>query len=470
MKDYIRYYKWDQKENNTYIQSCNSKLNLLDSQIYMPFFSLFFYIHNTKNSNKIIDIDRRFYIKNLLDIKDNSYYNSNKIINAELYDIKYNKTYSKNIFAKCIPILDPLNTMMNNYKLNDLKNLPSNYIYNSQSKINNINNSCYIEVLLTYITSNLYLNNILPFFPLYYGSINGITNNYKLDISDEYSDFCNERWFQKNIDNIFSIDLYVSDSDSESNNSYNSNNTFMNNTDELIANFNNIPVQYLFIEKLEGTLEDLFYCMDSNILKSCLFQINFILLYLQKNLKFTHNDLHINNIMYVKTNTKFLYYKYNNKYFKVPTHGYLFTIIDFGRSIFEYKDKLYFNDVFSKYGEAEGQYTYPLPNINLYKNNNKELENIYPNYSFDMCRLVITILEELNHDILDNDTLDFLNLIVTDINNNNIFINKVDSFELYINIAKYSNNGIPFKLINNKYFNNYQIKKKLFPINNFYKS
>ena len=29
-----------------------------------------------------------------------------------------------------------------------------------------------------------------------------------------------------------------------------------------------------------------------------------------------YNDLHINNIMYKETDTKFLYYKLNNTYFK----------------------------------------------------------------------------------------------------------------------------------------------------------
>ena len=57
-----------------------------------------------------------------------------------------------------------------------------------------------------------------------------------------------------------------------------------------------------------------------------------------KEFKFTHNDLHINNIMYTKTDGSFLYYKFNNVYFKVPTYGYVFKIIDFGRAIFTYQN------------------------------------------------------------------------------------------------------------------------------------
>ena len=39
------------------------------------------------------------------------------------------------------------------------------------------------------------------------------------------------------------------------------------------------------------------------------------------------------------------------------THGYIFKIIDFGRSIFTYHNKLFFNDTFYKHSEAGGQYT-----------------------------------------------------------------------------------------------------------------
>lgn len=465
MINYIKYYKWDKNHNSKFINSCKKYLNIDHPQIYMPFFSLYFYIHNTKNANKIIDLLRRYYIHDILKINDNSYYNSNKFINCDIYDSLNKSIINKDIFIKCIPILDPLHTIMNNYKLDNLINLPSNYIYNTQNKINNFNNSCYIEVFLSYLTYLIYQNNELPFFPMYYGSINGISNNFKIDISSEYREFCDEKWFSKYINNLFTIDLYVSNSDTESDSDTESN-------DDFICNINKIPVQYIFMEKLEGTMED--FLKDNinyDLIKSCLFQIIFILLYLQKKLKFTHNDLHINNIMYKKTNITYLYYKYNNSYFKIPTYGYIFTIIDFGRSIFQYKNKIFYNDVFSKYGEAEGQYTYPIPNINMYIEKYIDNKEIYPNYSFDMCRLSITILEELDtYKNYNSELINFLNLIVTDCNNNNLYINREDSFDLYINIAKLSCNGLPHNLILNKYFNDFKINKKVFPPNNYYKS
>ena len=105
---------------------------------------------------------------------------------------------------------------------------------------------------------------------------------------------------------------------------------------------------------------------------------------------FTHKVLHINNMMYVATEKTFLYYKFNNIYYKVPTFGYLFKLIDFGRSIFTFHNKVFFNDTFEKHGEAEGQYTTPQNHLN-FKEKDKEI--IHQNFHFYLCRLAIRILD-----------------------------------------------------------------------------
>ena len=80
--------------------------------------------------------------------------------------------------------------------------------------------------------------------------------------------------------------------------------------------------------------------------QSILFQILMILVYYQKHYNFTHNDLHSCNIMYQTTNVEYLYYKYESQYFKVPTYGKIYKIIDFGRSIFNYNDITFCSDSF----------------------------------------------------------------------------------------------------------------------------
>ena len=43
--------------------------------------------------------------------------------------------------------------------------------------------------------------------------------------------------------------------------------------------------------------------------------------------------------MYVKTDKSFINYKFNNVYYKIPTFGKLYKIIDFGRAIYSFKGK-----------------------------------------------------------------------------------------------------------------------------------
>jgi hypothetical protein len=71
---------------------------------------------------------------------------------------------------------------------------------------------------------------------------------------------------------------------------------------------------------------------------------------------FTHNDLHTNNIMYIETDKEFIYYTHNQIHYKVPTYGRIYKIIDFGRSIYRFKNKMFYSDCFEKHGDANGQY------------------------------------------------------------------------------------------------------------------
>ena len=212
------------------------------------------------------------------------------------------------------------------------------------------------------------------------------------------------------------------------------------------------------MEKFEETLEDLLDDgYDEQLIKSIMFQVIFGLAYLQKHFDFTHNDLHINNVMYTTTDKKFLYYKINNVYYKVPTYGKIAKIIDFGRAIFTIKNKVFFNDVFSKYGEAEGQYTHPVDTIHYNMEKKKNAEKHKPNYSFDLCRLATTMIEYINED--HKELYNLLTRIATDCTGENL--NECDdSFDLYIKIAHNANKGIPKDLIGNKYFKEYKVKKK----------
>ena len=113
----IKYYKWVKKEYKNFYKSLRNILEMKEIQFYMPFFSLYFYIHNTTNSQKIIDLYHRYYIHEVFSIVKERYYNSNKIIEARIFDNHKNIYENKVVFCKSIPILDPIHCINNNYNL-----------------------------------------------------------------------------------------------------------------------------------------------------------------------------------------------------------------------------------------------------------------------------------------------------------------------------------------------------------------
>ena len=172
--------------------------------------------------------------------------------------------------------------------------------------------------------------------------------------------------------------------------------------------------------------------------------------------------------MFTSTNKTYLYYKYNNIYYKVPTYGYLFKIIDFGRAIFTFHNRLFFNDTFEKHGEAEGQYTVPYNRLNF----KEKKEIIETNYHFDLCRLAITILDVCDFDKNKNykEKQQFVNFIysMTLTEDCDSLYDMDDDFNMYISIAKYAKNSLPKQIIQNIIFNDYRIKKKNFPKKSYY--
>ena len=142
------------------------------------------------------------------------------------------------------------------------------------------------------------------------------------------------------------------------------------------------------MEKCDGTLDELLENdeIGDDEIESALTQVVFSLLAFQKCFSFTHNDLHTNNVTYVKTNMKYVVYQYENQKYYVPTHGRIFKMIDFGRAIFKFQDKLFCSDSFAPGGDAHTQYNFPP-----YVNEKKEI--LEPNLSFDLCRLGCSIFD-----------------------------------------------------------------------------
>ena len=164
----------------------------------------------------------------------------------------------------------------------------------------------------------------------------------------------------------------------------------------VFVTFPKFPVHVICMENCEDTFDNLI--IENELTDeewfSAFMQIIMILITYQKVFSLTHNDLHTNNVMYNTTNKKFIYYKYNNTYYKVPTFGRLFKIIDFGRAIYKFNNDVFCSDSFKIGGDAAGQY-----NIDPYLNNNKP--RLEPNFSFDLCRLACSIFDYVIEDMND---------------------------------------------------------------------
>ncbi len=110
---------------------------------------------------------------------------------------------------------------------------------------------------------------------------------------------------------------------------------------------------------------------------------------LQALISFCHNDLHTNNIVWTKTPIEYLYYKRTNgDYYKVPTYGKLFHLIDYGRATFSIGDRMFISDDFFDGNDAFGQYNYGACFT-------PDRPVLYPNMSFDLCRLAVSLLDSL---------------------------------------------------------------------------
>jgi len=221
----------------------------------------------------------------------------------------------------------------------------------------------------------------------------------------------------------------------------------------------NFPVQIICLEALEGTLDSIMPDLRMEEWRSCFFQVIIILLVYQKLFDFTHNDLHTNNIMYKNTDAKFLFYYYNGKYYKVPTFGKVYKIIDFGRAIYKFKGNIMCSDSFHIKGDAATQY-----NCEPYLNPNKP--RLEPNKSFDLCRLGCSLFDFFFNDPLEqiesnvDPIAQLINRWCKDDKGRNILYKKngderYPEFKLNKMIARHVHHCPPQKEIENTMFNKY---------------
>jgi hypothetical protein len=236
--------------------------------------------------------------------------------------------------------------------------------------------------------------------------------------------------------------------------------------EQLFLTLPKFPVQVICMENCERTLDDLIINseLSHDEWMSALMQIIMTLITYQKLFSFTHNDLHTNNIMYVSTNKKYLYYLYKKKYYKVPTFGKIFKIIDFGRAIYKFDNKVFCSDSFQTGGDAVTQY-----NTEPYFNDKKP--RLEPNFSFDLCRLACSIFDYIVDDmdsIKNLNTCDPIVKLIVEwcIDDNGINVlyknngaERYPDFKLYKMIARCVHNHSPNAQLDRPEFSKFVINK-----------
>ena len=223
------------------------------------------------------------------------------------------------------------------------------------------------------------------------------------------------------------------------------------------------------LEKCEGTLDELLENgqLNEKEIESALFQIVMILATYQKAYSFTHNDLHTNNIVYISTENTHIQYTFLGKTYKVPTYGKLYKLIDFGRSIYRFQDKIIGSDSFETGGDAHTQY-----NCEPFYNPLKK--RIDPNMSFDLCRLgcalydfVFDNMEELEIRKGKEEWTEVQNTVLrwcTDDSNKNILYKssgeeRYPNFKLYKMIGRIVHQHTPENQMKYTLFSQYDITK-----------
>ena len=237
--------------------------------------------------------------------------------------------------------------------------------------------------------------------------------------------------------------------------------------EQIIVKINDFPIQAILLEKCVSTLDHIM--MTDELTKeewaSILFQVIMTLVIYQKMFAFTHNDLHTNNVMFIETTEEFIYYIYEDQYYKVPTYGRIFKIIDFGRAIYKFRGELICSDSFHPKGDAATQYNFPP----FY---NPEKPTVEPNFSFDLCRLACALFDYFIYDLRKVEKLcksdPIIKLVVkwvTDDKGRNVLYKstgeeRYPDFKLYKMISRTVHNHVPSTEIHNPLFDGYKITYK----------
>jgi hypothetical protein len=463
---------------------------------------------------------------------------SNKITNwvkktgKKTWKVECENGKTTEIFVKAAPILNPIGFLKGEYELPKNPYLPTDgFLWKETlNKINSPNNQAYVDTVCAFVVSRFREKDLMPHFPLFYGSASAIASPFEYKLTDEFETYRARKWFWRGVEEHSAI-LEISPDDSDlhdlvlkcpftkeelaaedtssdvsselsslaedqvgeikddleevtslddlTSQSSSSGESSSVETEEpayeILLKIPNLPVALIYQEAHDGTMDELLDEDEIDGIKrntkawelrwtAWIWQVIASLAFLQRTIGFTHNDLHTNNIVWRKTKKEYLYYRtHKGTIWRVPTFGKIFALIDFGRAIFKLGDKKWLSDDFQPGEDAHGQYNFgPIYD--------KGMPKITPNYSFDLCRLAISLIDGLYPDVEKPDSELFKLLWGWTLDNegNTVYEDlegeeRYSGFELYVRIAADCSNAVPRDQLECDIFNRFKFTSGSMP-------
>jgi hypothetical protein len=190
----------------------NEHLNIRKLQCFFPILSKYFDFYN--GSKKEFTLKSRYRITEIIDKHeykvDDSYIKN--FLNCKITDINSGKESDTRIFVKELPLLNVVHFLTNDYRV-DNNCLPNMYHAETIKKINDPNNSAYIDAFFSHLGSSLTERGKCPTFPLFYGTFTGLKDDFKSEISEDYDDLSENLDFMNGLGNNFTIEDFEIEKD-----------------------------------------------------------------------------------------------------------------------------------------------------------------------------------------------------------------------------------------------------------------
>lgn len=351
--------------------------------------------------------------------------------------------------------------------------------YDKHMMLYDVNSGANIEVFISYLVSRLNELKLCPSYNYFYFSTFCTVKRYTYDISSESLSIPTMKLISKMVkqgiseydivdyeDGInedgLNEDGLNEDGITESSESMNSSSTedkpWYYIEDNIKLTMYNHPVIFLITEKNDRRFIKAIINDEIDLVTSVIFQVFAASIISYRTFGIKNNDLHTDNIMLKKTKKTHIFYKLADKYYVVPTYGYIAKIIDWGRGTYFYEGIRGYNTIY-----------------------NSELYEDFYNYSGIKNKKVVRLpdSEECKH----SDIAIFCHSIINDLYLNDKFTgDKIsDSYSTIYNftkqfcigtnikeynwntyeaIMKKSHNYELSSLFNDKFFNEYLYGKK----------